>query len=702
MKENFTSLLQLRAHAPRSPSHPPLPHAPLMTPARHAALTAWAAWTRAGGPWGGGTLTAAAAGRAQRGRPSLLAAVSSSSSRATASSAGGGGGGGGSDPPPPASPPTPPYRVISNDRAGLSRGADEEEAEGEAAAAPRRGQAAPLLPPTPSPRPESALTPHLRSLITFRGGPLTVAEFMTHALTHPAAGYYTTRPAVFGGAGDFVTGPEVSQLMGELVGIWCAAEWAGALGRPAAVRIVELGPGRGTLAADLLRGAVGLAGGAWAAAIKEVVFVEVSPARRAEQWAALACRPVVGVDGGAAGEGEGRGDATAAAAAAAAAGPTPPPSTDGSAPITQALATLTVPRGGAPVPVSWAASLGDVPAVGPPTLYLAHEFFDALPVHHFQRVDARQRAAGKKQQHRGGEGGEGGGDSVQAPSSTPTTLPASTAWRERLVDVAPPSSLGPPFRFVLAPAATPASATILPRRLAGLAPAVAAGLDALEVCPAGMALAADLARRVTGEAGAAELAGAAGAGGAGATGDASASAATATTAHGDAATGGGAALIIDYGRADPPYGDSLVAIRGHAPASLLAAPGEADLSARVDFGALAQAATDVAAGGSADVAVHGPIPQAHFLLGLGLGARLAALEAAAGGADTPAGAAVRLGALRLVGGHEAAPGGGGGGGDGAAAAGAADAYDLPVEGMGYTYQVMALTKKGGRGPPAPF
>ena len=82
-------------------------------------------------------------------------------------------------------------------------------------------------------------------------GPLSVKEFMTVALTHPKYGYYMRRD-VFGRAGDFVTSPEVSQTFGELLGIWCVASWQ-QLGSPPAVRLAELGPGRGTLMADLLR-----------------------------------------------------------------------------------------------------------------------------------------------------------------------------------------------------------------------------------------------------------------------------------------------------------------------------------------------------------------------------------------------------------------------------------------------------------------
>ncbi len=82
-------------------------------------------------------------------------------------------------------------------------------------------------------------------------GPITVAEFMTEALNHPALGYYRSgRP--LGAGGDFVTGPEISQMFGELVGAWLAERWL-VLGSPPRVRLVELGPGRGTLLLDALR-----------------------------------------------------------------------------------------------------------------------------------------------------------------------------------------------------------------------------------------------------------------------------------------------------------------------------------------------------------------------------------------------------------------------------------------------------------------
>jgi SAM-dependent MidA family methyltransferase len=83
------------------------------------------------------------------------------------------------------------------------------------------------------------------------GGPLTIAQYMTACLHDPEGGYYATRPAL-GEAGDFVTAPLVSQMFGELVGLWAAECWA-RLGRPAPFRLVEAGPGDGTLMSDMLR-----------------------------------------------------------------------------------------------------------------------------------------------------------------------------------------------------------------------------------------------------------------------------------------------------------------------------------------------------------------------------------------------------------------------------------------------------------------
>lgn len=82
-------------------------------------------------------------------------------------------------------------------------------------------------------------------------GPISVAQYMTACLHDPDYGYYATRPAI-GEAGDFITAPMVSQMFGELVGVWIASAWE-LLGRPAEVRLVEMGPGDGTLMSDILR-----------------------------------------------------------------------------------------------------------------------------------------------------------------------------------------------------------------------------------------------------------------------------------------------------------------------------------------------------------------------------------------------------------------------------------------------------------------
>ena len=76
---------------------------------------------------------------------------------------------------------------------------------------------------------------------------------MTLALQHPEHGYYRRQQAI-GAAGDFVTAPEISQVFGELLGLWLVQRWID-LGQPGRVSLVELGPGRGTLMADALRAA---------------------------------------------------------------------------------------------------------------------------------------------------------------------------------------------------------------------------------------------------------------------------------------------------------------------------------------------------------------------------------------------------------------------------------------------------------------
>jgi SAM-dependent MidA family methyltransferase len=122
----------------------------------------------------------------------------------------------------------------------------------------------------------------IRSIIETEG-PIPVAHYMRLCLAHPRYGYYVTRDP-FGQKGDFTTAPEVSQMFGELIGAWAATVWR-QMGSPAKLRLVELGPGRGTLMADALRAAKALP--EFRAALS-VHLVEISPALREVQKRTLA------------------------------------------------------------------------------------------------------------------------------------------------------------------------------------------------------------------------------------------------------------------------------------------------------------------------------------------------------------------------------------------------------------------------------
>jgi SAM-dependent MidA family methyltransferase len=116
-----------------------------------------------------------------------------------------------------------------------------------------------------------------------RMGPMTLADYMAECLLHPEHGYYATRDPL-GAAGDFTTAPEISQMFGELIGLWLAQVWMDQ-GRPAPFVLAELGPGRGTLMADALRATRGVPGFHDALRLH---LVEASPKLRAVQAATLA------------------------------------------------------------------------------------------------------------------------------------------------------------------------------------------------------------------------------------------------------------------------------------------------------------------------------------------------------------------------------------------------------------------------------
>ncbi|MEL7488593.1 MAG: SAM-dependent methyltransferase [Pseudomonadota bacterium] len=175
-----------------------------------------------------------------------------------------------------------------------------------------------------SPPVEAEKTPLEERLIALikANGPMTVADYMADALGHAQEGYYATRLSI-GAEGDFTTAPEISQIFGELIGLWLVQSWKD-MGAPTAFNLIELGPGRGVMMADILRAAA--VDPAFSAAAS-VVLVETSGRLRHEQQRRL--------------------------------------------------------RSVAP-PVDWADDLGAVPEG--PALIVANEFFDCLPVRQFERT----------------------------------------------------------------------------------------------------------------------------------------------------------------------------------------------------------------------------------------------------------------------------------------------------------------------------
>jgi len=114
-------------------------------------------------------------------------------------------------------------------------------------------------------------------------GPIPVSDYMAECLLHPQHGYYATR-IPFGQAGDFITAPEISQMFGELIGLCLAQAWMDQ-GQPDAFTLAELGPGRGTLMADVLRATRAVPEFHDAAIVH---FIEASPVLRAKQAQAVA------------------------------------------------------------------------------------------------------------------------------------------------------------------------------------------------------------------------------------------------------------------------------------------------------------------------------------------------------------------------------------------------------------------------------
>ncbi|KAG7199983.1 hypothetical protein KM043_014408 [Ampulex compressa] len=215
-------------------------------------------------------------------------------------------------------------------------------------------------------------------------GPITVADYMKEILTHPTAGYYMSKD-VFGHQGDFTTSPEITQLFGEMIAVWMVNEWRKIAPDP--VQIIELGPGRGTLMKDILRVLKKLR------ILNEISvhLVEISPILSKIQAQTL-CPSSEECDLKAS---EGQNNS-----------------------VTHYRMGVTDDG----VKIYWYYSVQDVPKSF--SIFLAHEFLDALPIHKFQKTN------------------EG--------------------WREVLVDINPETNQEL-FRFVLSRTNTPACQIYVPK-----------------------------------------------------------------------------------------------------------------------------------------------------------------------------------------------------------------------------------------------
>lgn len=288
--------------------------------------------------------------------------------------------------------------------------------------------------------------------------PLTIAQYMELALQHPEHGYYR-RHDPLGARGDFITAPEISQMFGELLGLWCVDMW-GKLGSPNSFTLCELGPGRGTLLRDVLRAAQTVPAFVEACRIH---LLESNADLRAAQAVALAAqRP------------------------------------------------------------QWLDSLDALPAQ--PTICIANEFFDALPIHQFSHRESGW--------HENCVGGADGKLQWVAVPTAPLILPSFPRRRESHSSNVSPS--GEKWNS----------------RLRGNDEVV---LDyppgtTIETSPAAVGIMQTLSQHI--------------------------------------AVHGGAILALDYGYDAPSGNPTFQALSRHSFADPLQDPGQADLTAHVDFGAL--------------------------------------------------------------------------------------------------------------------
>lgn len=349
-------------------------------------------------------------------------------------------------------------------------------------------------------------------------GPLSFATYMQLCLSHPTHGYYMNpQHAVFGRRGDFTTSPEISQVFGELLAVWLLERWMNsAPSQP--FRIIELGPGRGTLMDDMLRVFRQLP--ASRAKLTNVHLAETSPAMRALQESKLKHTVHEGSPG-----------------------------------------------------IAWHDALDDIPrSPDTYTMVVAHEFFDALPVHLIEKTSHGWRevliALSQDQSVR---------------YAMPTAHPTENALHgDSRKTASKPQAVSSRWTPVLSPTPTATSTLLgnLSPRFANLPVG-----SRIEVSGAVVKTARSIAEVIMQD------------------------------------NVGGCALVVDYG-AEHATGSSLRAFKEHKIVDIFHRPGECDITANVDFALLKESLGH-------DVTSLGTLRQGEFLERLGVQLRAASLIRAA-------------------------------------------------------------------------
>ena len=421
--------------------------------------------------------------------------------------------------------------------------------------------------------PATPLTAFLMQRIGVSGQPISTAEFMRHALTHPLYGYYTTPPksdlektlqtgdddwdvndiasssttnntsTIIGPRGDFVTAPEVSHVFGHCICVWFVTQWQQQLAKSENIQLLELGPGRGTLMVDILQLATTSKLIDFGSAIHTVHFVEASRALRLEQQQSLekALGHLVHFEFTTTSNNTG--------------------ANDDNIQVPNKESPMKIEEKKIHIRVEWHddfASFQRKRDKKMPVLMVLQEFLDALPVHVFQMTE--------------------------------------DGWRERLVDVASAldddddqedtnkdkatttstTTLSPRLRQILAPGPTPATDLFLGGDNKGYSQKDTSIGTVIEVCPEALLLVQDMANVLE--------------------------------------ESDGAALIIDYGQEGTA--DTLRAFSNHKQVPLTSYPGQVDVTADVDFYALKRCLEQKDA---QNIHAFGPVTQGEFLMRMGAG-----------------------------------------------------------------------------------